>query len=151
MMGEISVRAATAADYHAWRRLWDQYLAHLGATVAEAVTANTWARIVDPERGELFARLAERDGTVVGFAVCVMHVGTWTPLPICYLEDLCVDEAARGAGVGRRLIDDLLALARTQGWARLYWHTGQDNLQARRLYDKFVPVSDVVRYQIYLD
>jgi GNAT superfamily N-acetyltransferase len=144
------VRAATAADYPAWHRLWDQYLASLGAKVPEQVTAATWSRIVDDARPDLFARLAERDGQVVGFAVCVLHAGTWTLDPICYLEDLCVDAGVRGAGVGHALIEDLLALARSSGWSRLYWHTGAGNAAARRLYDRFVPVDDVVRYRIYL-
>jgi GNAT superfamily N-acetyltransferase len=144
------VRDAAAADYKAWRRLWDQYLASLGAMVAEEVTMTTWSRIVDQARPDLFARLAERDGQVVGFAVCVLHPGTWTIAPICYLEDLCVDEVARGAGVGHALIEDLLALANDRGWSRLYWHTGAGNAAARRLYDRFVPVDDVVRYRIYL-
>jgi len=144
------VRDADAADYPAWRRLWDQYLASLGATVAEEVTLTTWSRIVDRTRRDLFARLAEREGQVVGFAVCVLHPGTWTPDPLCYLEDLCVDAGVRGSGVGRALIEDLLALAKDRGWSRLYWHTGAGNAAARRLYDRFVPVDDVVRYRIYL-
>ena len=147
----VLVRDATAADYPAWRRLWQQYLDALGATVDEPVTAQTWARILDDRRPDLFARLAERDGEVVGFAVCVLHAGTWTPQPICYLEDLCVERAARGNRVGEALISDLLALARSRGWSRLYWHTGANNVAARRLYDRFVAVDDVVRYRIYLE
>ena len=140
-----------ATDETGWRRLWNQYLEHLGASVPDEMTAYTWARIIDAGQCDLFARLAEREGQVVGFAACVLHAGTWTRDPICYLEDLGVDATARGEGVGRALIDDLLRLAREQGWARLYWHTGQDNVRARRLYDNFVPVGDVVRYQVHLD
>ncbi len=146
----IRVRAATAADKAAWRRLWNGYLKALGAEVPEDVTEHCWSRLLDPSSG-LFARLAERDGEVVGFAVCVLHPGTWKLQPICYLEDLGVDEAVRGQGVGRALIEDLLALARSRGWSRLYWHTNSANHQARRLYDKFAPADDVVRYQIELD
>lgn len=145
------VRSPTAADEAGWRRQWAQYLDHLGESVPDDMTAHTWGRILDEDRPDLFARIAERGGQVVGFAVCVLHAGTWTRNPICYLEDLGVDAAARGEGVGRALIDDLLRLAREQGWARLYWHTGEDNVRARRLYDKFVPVGDVVRYQLYLE
>jgi hypothetical protein len=39
---------------------------------------------------------------VIGFAMCVLHEGTWSTAPICYLEDLFVDAAERGAGPVRR-------------------------------------------------
>lgn len=146
----IDIRPPTAADYPAWRRLWDQYLGFLGAQVPEQVTRTTWSRILD-RRPEVFARLAERDGQVVGFAVCVLHMGTWTTDPICYLEDLCVDREIRGNGVGHALIEDLLALAKAGGWSRLYWHTGADNVRARRLYDRFVAADDLVRYRIFIE
>ncbi|MFP3617112.1 GNAT family N-acetyltransferase, partial [Paraburkholderia sp. SIMBA_050] len=52
-------------------------------------------------------------------------------------------------GVGRRLIEDLVALGRARGWSRLYWHTRRDN-PARKLYDTFVQADDFVRYQLAL-
>lgn len=143
------VRDARAADEADWRGLWTGYTAFYGAAVPEAVTAGTWARILDPE-APVFARLAEADGAVVGFAVGVVHLGTWTLAPICYLEDLFVDPAHRGQGIGRRLIRDLVDLGRERGWSRLYWHTMKDN-PARALYDAFAPADDFVRYRLFLD
>ncbi|MGF1627187.1 MAG: GNAT family N-acetyltransferase [Alphaproteobacteria bacterium] len=146
----LHIRGPVADDYPAWRRLWEQYLTSLDADVPESVTDATWARILD-HRPEVFARLAERAGRVVGFAVCILHPGTWTTAPICYLEDLCVDAAHRGGGIGHALIEDLLSLAKANGWARLYWHTGTGNAAARRLYDRFVAADDLVRYRIFID
>ena len=37
---------------------------------------------------QLFGRLAEWKGEVAGFTHSVLHAGTWTLAPICYLEDL---------------------------------------------------------------
>jgi GNAT superfamily N-acetyltransferase len=68
----------------------------------------------------------------------------------CYLEDLFVDPAARGGGVGRALIEDLIALARGQGWQRLYWNTDTSNETARRLYDSFVQDDGHIRYRLVL-
>ena len=145
----IVVRDPTAADEAAWRRLWNGYLAFYAADVPAAVTARTWQRILDPS-SQMFARLAEVDGAVAGFAVCVLHEGTWTTQPICYLEDLFVDADHRGAGIGRRLLDDLLALARGRGWSRLYWHTDAGNAAARRLYDTYAASDDFVRYRLFV-
>ena len=82
----------------------------------------------------------------VGFSHSLLHEGTWVLAPICYLEDLYVDPSARGRGVGRALIADLVDMARTQGWSRLYWHTRRGNEAARRVYDGFVKADDFVRY-----
>ncbi|MBB5761020.1 GNAT family N-acetyltransferase [Methylorubrum rhodesianum] len=138
-----------AADEAGWRRLWAGYLAFYGEDLPEAVTAATWRRILDPT-STIFARLAERDGRLVGMTVNVLHEGTWSAAPICYLEDLFVAPEARGAGIGRALISDLIAVGKARGWSRLYWHTKSGNSEARRLYDRFVAADDFCRYRLVL-
>lgn len=137
-----------AVDEQAWRRLWASYNAFYEAAVPEIVTARTWRRILDPAC-PIFCRLVTLDGKIVGFSNSVIHEGTWTTAPICYLEDLFVDQECRGRGVGRLLIQDLLDRARSKGWSRLYWHTRAGN-PARRLYDEFVKADDFVRYRLLL-
>lgn len=144
----IAIREAQAADENAWRRLWDGYLAFYETRLPPQVTARTWARILDPSSA-MRGRLAEVDGRVAGFSVSVLHEGTWTTGPVCYLEDLFVDPACRGTGLGRALIQDLVDLGRAAGWSTLYWHTRTDN-PARRLYDGFVTADDFVRYRLAL-
>ena len=61
-----------------------------------------------------------------------------------------MEASARGGGVGRALIDDLLALGRARGWARVYWHTDQGNAQARALYDSYVLSDGHIRYRLKL-
>jgi len=117
--------------------------------VAEAVTAGTWGRMLTP-RSPLFGRLAQWNGEVAGFTVSVLHQGSWTLDPICYLEDLFVAPKVRDHGIGRALIADLLARAKERGWSRLYWHTRQGNAPARRLYDEFGVADDFVRYRLNL-
>ena len=46
------------------------------------------------------------------------HEGTWIRGRDCYLEDLFVDADARGKGLGRALIDDLIATSKAKGWSR---------------------------------
>jgi ribosomal protein S18 acetylase RimI-like enzyme len=143
----VAVRDAVAADAAAWRRLWDGYVTFYDARVDEATTAHTFARIVDP-LSPVFCRLADDGGVVTGFAVCVLHEATRVRTPVCYLEDLYVDPAARRRGVGRALVDDLVALCRLRGWSRLYWHTRGSNAGARRLYDRFGAADGFVRYVV---
>ena len=143
----ITVRAATAADEPGWRELWAGYNAFYVATVLEPITQSTWRRVLDPA-APVLGRVAESDGRVVGFSNSVLHESTWAAAPICYLEDLFVDPAVRGKGVGRLLLQDLVELARQSGWPTLYWHTRGSNATARRLYDTFTSADDFVRYVV---
>lgn len=145
----VSIRDCQPADEADWRRLWSGYNRFYGADVPAMVTSTCWLRLLD-RQAPLLGRLAERDGRVVGFSVSVLHAGTWTIDPVCYLEDLFVEAEARGQGVGRALIEDLIALARARGWSRLYWHTEAGNTAARRLYDTFTAADGFVRYRLFL-
>ena len=146
-MAAPTIRSALPSDEAAWRKLWRGYVDFYAAKVSDEVTARTWKRILDPDSA-ITCVVAEVDGQVCGFANCVVHENTWETQPICYLEDLYVDPAARGSGVGRALIEWLRNAMRAEGWARLYWHTREDNERARRLYDRFAEADDFVRYVI---
>ncbi len=139
----------STAHRDAFLRLWQDYLDFYQVTLAPQITDATLARLLDPA-SPVKARLAMVDGKPMGFAIHLHHPSTWVAGDDCYLEDLFVAEAARGKGLGRALIDDLVRLARAQGWHRLYWHTDADNAQARALYDSYVRSDGHIRYRLRL-
>ncbi len=143
------IRDLSPTDLAAWQGLWADYLAFYDVTLAPAVTQRTWARLTD-SRHPMTCRLAEVDGRILGFAIHHHHSSTWVDGDDCYLEDLFVAATARGTGLGRALIDDLIALSRHKGWRRLYWHTDEGNTTARRLYDSFVKSDGHIRYRLEL-
>jgi GNAT superfamily N-acetyltransferase len=143
----VTIRDARPEDETRWRALWDGYLAFYGVTVTPDITDATWRRVFDPASA-IFMRVAEVDGEVKGFTLSLTHEGPWVRAPDCYLEDLFVDESARGHGVGRALLDDLVALCKKNGWARLYWHTEEGNVTARKLSDSYVKSDGHIRYRI---
>jgi GNAT superfamily N-acetyltransferase len=143
----VTIRGARPDDEARWRELWDAYLAFYGVTVDAGITDFTWHRVFDPA-STIAMRIAEVDGDAVGFALYITHEGTWISGMDCYLEDLFVDPEARGKGVGRALMDDLVTLCRKNGWSRLYWHTSEDNRTARSLYDSYVESDGHIRYRI---
>jgi GNAT superfamily N-acetyltransferase len=146
-MAAPTIRSALPSDEVTWRKLWRAYCDFYEVDVSDEVTSRTWKRILDPDSAVMCV-VAEVDGQVYGFANCVVHENTWETQPVCYLEDLFVTPAARGHGVGRALIEWLRNSMRAEGWARLYWHTREDNARARKLYDRFAEADDFVRYVI---
>ncbi len=143
----VTIRDARPEDEARWRALWADYLAFYEVTVDADITDSTWRRVFDPASA-IFMRMAEFDGAVVGFTLCLTHEGTWIRGKDCYLEDLFVSEDVRGKGVGRALMDDLVALCKKNGWSRLYWHTSEQNKTARALYDTYVKSDGHIRYRI---
>lgn len=148
-MTDLTIRDADPGDEAGWRALWDAYLAFYAVDLAPGVADRTWARLMDPA-SPLKARVAVLSGQVAGFAIHQHHPSSWVAGDDCYLEDLFVAETARGAGIGRALIDDLVALARAKGWHRLYWHTGEGNARARALYDSYAKSDGHIRYRMRL-
>jgi GNAT superfamily N-acetyltransferase len=145
----IDIRSALPEDETDWRRLWAGYLAFYDVPLAEAVTASTWRRILDPQ-SRLSMRVALIDGTMAGFAIHHHHDSTWVVGCDGYLEDLYLDPAFRGKGIGRALIDDLIDISKARGWERLYWHTNVNNVTARKLYDSYAKEDGHIRYRIKL-
>lgn len=145
---DVVVRDAKPDDFDEWRVLWQGYLDFAGSQLDESITQATWAR-VHAVNSSLICRVAELDKQLVGFALCVMHEGTWVTQPLCYLEDLFVDARVRGKGAGRALINALQDEGRQKGWAKLYWVTRSHN-PARKLYDQLAALDNVVRYSVRL-
>jgi GNAT superfamily N-acetyltransferase len=61
------------------------------------------------------------DGVPVGFALFFHNFSTFLGKPGIYLEDLFVRPAARGQGIGKRLLARLAGIALERGCARLDW------------------------------
>ncbi|MBK5188948.1 MAG: GNAT family N-acetyltransferase [Gemmatimonadaceae bacterium] len=87
-------------------------------------------------------------GQVIGIANYLTHENTTKLTPVCYLQDLFVDPERRRGGVGKQLIDWLIAEMKREGWSRLYWNTKETNYLGRILYDKYTPHSGFLRYVI---
>jgi GNAT superfamily N-acetyltransferase len=87
-----------------------------------------------PDEGEQF--IARDEANVpVGFATIYWTWQTLTADRVGVLNDLYVAPGARGAGVGRALIERARQRCRERGIAKLVWETAPDNVTAQRLYD----------------
>lgn len=137
-------------DRQAWETLWRDYLIFYRIALPPSVTGRTWARIMDPAERMSMRLALDAEGRVAGFAIHHWHDTTWSDRPDLYLEDLFVAEAARGQGLGRALIEDLMVLGRAKGCGRMYWITDEGNTTARRLYDRYATTDGDIRYRMML-
>jgi GNAT superfamily N-acetyltransferase len=143
---EIEIRPLAGSDFVDWARLWQSYLAFYQTALDPSVYRSTFARLVSGDAGEYRGFLALADGKPVGLAHYLFHRSTWQIPDICYLQDLYVDPAQRGTGLGRALIEAVYAAADAEGAPDVYWLTQEFNSTARRLYDRLAQVTPFLEY-----
>lgn len=80
--------------------------------------------------------IGEVDAAPQGFALFFHNFSTFEGRPGIYLEDLFVQPAARGAGLGKALLAHLAGLAVERGCARLEWAVLDWNEPAIGFYKK---------------
>jgi GNAT superfamily N-acetyltransferase len=150
MSSDLTVRFVTRHDHDRWLPLWDGYNAFYGRSGATAlspeITKMTWARFFDAYE-PVHALVAQSGGQLLGLTHYLFHRSTTAIEPVCYLQDLFTDEAARGKGVGRALINGVYQQAMLAGSPRVYWQTHETNLTAMQLYDKVAERSGFVVYR----
>jgi GNAT superfamily N-acetyltransferase len=135
------------SDEAHWHRLAREYMAFYKTIRTDAEYNALWQRIF-AQQG-IHAVGIRVDGVLVGLAHYFFHSNVWTA-DICYLQDLYVDNAYRGQGLGKALIEHVAQQARAHGSPRLYWMTQSSNETARRLYDKVAAHTGFIRYEMPL-
>lgn len=92
--------------------------------------------IADPER-PIF--VGTRDDIVQGYAFCIFqrHNERNTPsFTTLYIDDLCVDENARGMHIGRALYEYVLGFAKENGCYNVTLNVWACNESAMKFYEK---------------
>ena len=80
--------------------------------------------------------LAEYDGEIVGQALFFKNFSTFLGKPGIYLEDLYVKPEMRGKGIGKALLDEIIALAKERNYGRVEWSVLDWNEPAIDFYKK---------------
>jgi GNAT superfamily N-acetyltransferase len=135
MSGNIAIRFATEDDSGLLLRLIRELAAYERAPDAVVATEEDLRRHgFGPDR-QFEAIVAFVDGEPAGAALFHSRFSTWLGRPCMHLEDLYVTEAARGRGVGRRLMARLAGIAVERGWGRIDFHVLEWN-PARGFYHR---------------
>ncbi|MBA3594542.1 MAG: GNAT family N-acetyltransferase [Pseudomonadota bacterium] len=143
----ITINPLQASDYAAWQRLGQGYNTFYERELPQATYDRTWQRLLNGDGIHGFA--ARVDGQLVGITHYLFQASIWSA-DVCYLQDLFVDEAARGHGVAQALIKQVAEVAKARGAPKLYWLTHTTNARARRLYDRVAKHHGFIRYDYAL-
>ena len=93
------------------------------------------------------ALVAQRDGVVVAFALFFTNFSTFLSKPGLYLEDLYVQPAQRGLGIGKALLTQLAQIAVERDYGRFEWSVLDWNEHAIRFY-KSMGANVMTEWQI---
>lgn len=134
------LRAAEPRDLHAIVGLIGELaefekLTHLLQVTPEGLRPHLFGE--RPAAEAVVAEVEGKEGAqVVGFALFFTNFSTFLGKPGLYLEDLYVQPAHRGAGIGEALLRHLAALANQRGYGRFEWCVLDWNSGAIRFYER---------------
>ena len=80
----------------------------------------------------------EKEGAVLGYIFCSIQVPSseqLNPVKTLYIDDLCIDENARGRHIGTALFEYVKAFAKEKGCYNVTLHVWECNPGARAFYE----------------
>lgn len=128
-MAEVVLRAAGPADSGLFARVAPDVFD--GPVVPERLAAY----LASPEH---LMVLAISEGVIVGQVAGVVHRHPDLPTEL-YIDNLGVTPALQRQGIGRRLVEAVVAIGRERGCTEAWVGTELDNLPARALYKRLRP------------
>ena len=92
------------------------------------------------------ALVAVVDGRLIGMATFYAIFSTFIMQPGLWLDDLYLDPAHRGKGIGRAMMAQLASIASAAGCERLDWIVATANRDGKRFYERIgANISDQVQ------
>ncbi len=128
---DVTIRRATPADAQTVYTLVLEIAAHEGDLEHVHVTPDRWAVLL--ERDDVVVLLAERAGRAVGYTSAVRRLHLWTGGDLLAVDDVYVRPGERSAGVGRRLLTAMAAVADPDALT-LTWGVEPENTRAQWFY-----------------
>ena len=132
----ITIRPAAPGDTDALVDLLHQYLDFYHVPYPDNGLLRNLIGTLQRDQSRGVQLIAFNDGAPAGFVSLYATLDTFLARPILIMNDLFVTPAGRGAGIGTLLFEASRRYAAENGYARVDWVTGPDNLAAQRFYDR---------------
>jgi GNAT superfamily N-acetyltransferase len=137
----ISIRKAIPSDCPRLLELIQELADYENASDQVTVKLEHFIQSGFGEQPVWWALVAEVDVRVEGFALYYIRYSTWKGQRM-YLEDLLVTNAMRGKGLGKLLLDQLIAEAKEKGFSGIAWQVLDWNEPAINFYKKYPTTFD---------
>lgn len=134
MSGNVQVLRAVPAQLDDATRLFQGYLRFYEKSVAAEDSRRFIEDRLRNQDSVIF--LASVDGEALGFMQLYPSFASLSMAPSWILNDLFVDPAARGHGIGEALMEAARALGASNGAAEIFLQTARSNSTAQRLYER---------------
>jgi GNAT superfamily N-acetyltransferase len=131
----IAIRKGTKTDLPAVLNLVKELAIYEKAPNEVTVTLSDMERDGFGENPIFSFFVAETDGKVVGIALYYIKYSTWKGKCV-FLEDIIVTEAYRQYGIGKKLFDEVVKVAKAMNVKRLEWQVLEWNEPAIKFYKK---------------
>lgn len=141
----VNIDFAGAADLKAMADLLAELFTLESDFVPERDKQLAGLRLILDDRsiGRLF--VLRVDGRVAGMANALLTVSTAEGRRVVLLEDVIVGAAHRGRGLGRALVEHVVAWARAEGLPRVTLLADRDNAAALAFYQRLGFASSAMR------
>ncbi len=129
---ETPLRIAGPTDLAAVTRLIGGFRDFLGSSGPSTAELEVTVAQLLGDRSTEFLLIGDPE---IGFAQVRFRLSVWTGSEDAWLEDVFVEETARGDGHGRKLVEAAISRARSRGCARIQLDANRDNEAAVKLYE----------------
>jgi GNAT superfamily N-acetyltransferase len=130
------IRSATPSDVPGMLSLMRELAEYEKLTRLFVATEETLSEALFGPRPSAEAIVAQREGSIVGYALFFHNFSTFLGRRGLYLEDLYVQPALRGSGLGTALLRRLAAIAVERQCGRFEWAVLDWNQSAIDFYTK---------------
>jgi ribosomal protein S18 acetylase RimI-like enzyme len=118
------------------------------SSCASAPTEADIGGVLDPDSSFLLVARSDANEIVGMLTLALLRIPTGIR---AWIEDVVVDERARGAGIGSALVSEALAIARAEGARTADLTSRPDRVAANRLYERLGFArreTNVYRYEL---
>lgn len=136
MSTTITIRKAVKEDCPAMLQLVHELAEYEKAPEQVTVTLDHFIESGFGPNPVWWAFVAEAEGRVAGMALYYIRYSTWKGQRM-YLEDIVVNEAMRGKGIGTKLMDSLIAECKEKKFSGMMWQVLEWNEPAINFYKKY--------------
>ena len=144
----VQVRPLGDKDFFTWLGLVEGYSEFYKSDLTDEKALRVWSWIIDKNHDLDGAVAVNDDGEFLGFAHYREYPRTLTADRGLFLDDLFVVPDARGAGVGKALLDFAKKFASEHQLGQIQLLTAADNETAQRLYEEVGTRADWITYEI---